>query len=66
MRWDISTIFRFNLSNTLGVLFNDFSFVECSNRGVCEYETGLCQCFKGFWGSACEILKDIPGSEEEE
>ncbi|GMH97852.1 hypothetical protein TrVE_jg3183 [Triparma verrucosa] len=40
-------------------------FVECSNRGVCEYETGLCQCFKGFWGSACEILKDVPGGEEE-
>lgn len=40
--------------------------MECANRGVCDYEMGLCVCFKGFWGSACEILKDVPGSEQEE
>lgn len=27
---------------------------ECSNRGVCNRQTGECQCFKGFTGSACE------------
>ena len=41
-------------------------FVECSNRGICDYELGQCMCFKGFWGSACEILKDVPGSGSEE
>jgi len=27
---------------------------ECSDRGVCEPETGLCNCFSGYTGLACE------------
>lgn len=27
---------------------------ECSNAGMCNYQTGTCECFAGFTGSACQ------------
>ena len=27
---------------------------DCSGRGICDYETGICKCFSGFFGEACE------------
>ncbi|TYZ60351.1 hypothetical protein PybrP1_011202 [[Pythium] brassicae (nom. inval.)] len=30
--------------------------VECSNKGVCNRETGLCECMEGFTGTACQRL----------
>ena len=33
--------------------------VDCSNRGLCDHALGMCTCFPGFWGSACEIIKDV-------
>lgn len=29
---------------------------DCSGRGVCNYGTGTCTCFKGFFGTRCETL----------
>ena len=33
--------------------------VECSNRGMCDYKTGTCQCIEGYAGGACETLKAV-------
>lgn len=27
---------------------------DCSGRGVCDYTTGQCQCFRGYFGERCE------------
>jgi hypothetical protein len=28
--------------------------MDCSSRGLCDYATGVCKCFKGFYGERCE------------
>lgn len=28
---------------------------ECSGRGKCNFQTGLCRCHKGFHGAACNL-----------
>ena len=30
--------------------------VDCSNRGICDYSTGLCKCFDGQYGNDCSVL----------
>lgn len=29
---------------------------ECSNRGTCDYASGRCACFAGYYGAACDTL----------
>lgn len=39
-------------SNAVGESGNK-CHVDCANRGLCNYATGLCQCFNGFYGVDC-------------
>ncbi|KAJ1430673.1 hypothetical protein B484DRAFT_395810, partial [Ochromonadaceae sp. CCMP2298] len=27
---------------------------DCSGRGICNYDAGLCVCFEGFYGTRCQ------------
>jgi len=29
-------------------------YMECSNKGMCDRESGTCECFPGYEGSACQ------------
>lgn len=29
-------------------------YMECSNKGICDRESGTCECFPGYEGSACQ------------
>lgn len=29
-------------------------YMECSNKGICDRDSGLCQCFDGYEGSSCQ------------
>lgn len=35
---------------------NAHAIMECSNRGTCDRNLGLCNCMHGFQGSACERM----------
>jgi hypothetical protein len=27
---------------------------DCSGRGICDYSSGDCKCFSGYYGTQCE------------
>merc|ERR1711988_1322767 len=51
------------LSPTQAQLFVDgdgtMENVECGDRGICDTDSGLCKCFAGYSGDACDIQKSI-------
>lgn len=28
---------------------------DCSGRGICDYSSGMCECFSGFYGTSCNM-----------
>ena len=38
--------------------------MPCSNRGECKYDTGVCECFDNYFGSACSLYTDTSGDQD--
>ena len=32
---------------------------DCSNRGICDYTTGTCTCFTGYYSSNCALTSAL-------
>lgn len=35
--------------------FGNKCHIDCSGRGICDYQSGKCECFEGSFGTACEM-----------
>lgn len=44
------------MADSTGEVLDDTAhyYMECSNKGVCDRENGVCECFPGYEGSACQ------------
>mmetsp|Transcript_27529 Transcript_27529/g.55422 ORF Transcript_27529/g.55422 Transcript_27529/m.55422 type:complete len:480 (-) Transcript_27529:71-1510(-) len=40
--------------------------VDCSNRGECDFGTGQCECFEGFYGANCGLMSVRAKQKDEE
>lgn len=46
-------------SNFGDVIDGNKEHATCSNRGLCDFNSGLCSCFSGYTGVACDVQSTL-------
>jgi hypothetical protein len=58
-----ATIYKFHPPALNSTGTTGFNYVgECSNRGICDSESGLCECFIGYTGDNCGKINSLAGN----
>jgi len=50
---------HYSASNISEIVKSDYNSYECSRRGKCDYDTGICGCFHGYGGNSCNVQVQI-------
>ena len=45
------SLIKQNLFSSKGILQHGREYIECSQHGICDYNTGTCKCYHGFKSS---------------
>ncbi len=55
-----ATIYKFYPPTLATTGSTGYEYVaECSNRGICDSTTGICQCFSGYTGQDCGTINSL-------
>jgi len=55
-----ATVYKFYPPTLAKTQSTGYNYVaECSNRGICDGETGLCDCFAGYSGDNCGSVSSL-------
>ena len=55
-----ATMYKFYPPTLASTKSTGYNYVaECSNRGICDSDTGICECFNGYTGQACDEMNSL-------
>jgi hypothetical protein len=56
----LATIYKFHPPALNSTGTTGYNYVgECSNRGICDSDSGVCECFAGYTGQNCGVINSL-------